>query len=154
MWHYHSSTYRDYHNGERNATKVLQYGFWWPTLLYKYKKYVKTCPQIQKTCNISKRGEMPQNGTLKVGPFDCWSINYMSHFPSSHSNQYILFWVNYVTKWVEVIACIANDAHIVINFLKKNIFARFGVLRVLIWLQNIYLVTLYYYGRLINHINK
>lgn len=131
-WHYHSSTYGGYHSGERNATKVLQYDFWWPTLLYKYKKYVKTCPQIQKTCNISKRGEMPQNGTLKVEPFDCWSINYMSHFPSSHSNQYISICVYYVTKWIEVIACVANNAHIMINFLKNNIFSRFEVPRVLI----------------------
>jgi hypothetical protein len=37
-----------------------------------------------------------------------------------------------VTKWVEAIACQANDAHTVVKFLKKHIFTRFGVPRVLI----------------------
>ena len=33
--------------------------------------------------------------------------------------------VDYVSKWVEVVAAPKNDAKIVIKFLKKNIFSRF-----------------------------
>jgi transposase InsO family protein len=78
------------------------------------------------------RNEMPQKGILEIEPFDCWGIDFMGPFPSSYSNLYILVCVDYVTKWVEAIACVANDAHTVINFLRKNIFAMFGVPRVLI----------------------
>jgi hypothetical protein len=75
---------------------------------------------------------MPLNGMLEVEPFDCWGIDFMGPFPSSRSNLHILVCVDYVTKWVEAVACQANDAHTVVKFLKNNIFTRFGVPRVLI----------------------
>ncbi|XP_074374763.1 uncharacterized protein LOC141715183 [Apium graveolens] len=40
--------------------------------------------------------------------------------------------VDYMSKWVEVKALPTNDAKVVINFLHKNIFTRFGTPRVLI----------------------
>jgi len=40
--------------------------------------------------------------------------------------------VDYVSKWVEAIAFSTNDFKMVINFLKKNVFARFGTLRALL----------------------
>ncbi|MCQ7416394.1 transposase family protein, partial [Salmonella enterica] len=46
--------------------------------------------------------------------------------------QYILLAVDYVTKWVEAIACVKSDAATVAKFLKKNIFTRFEVPRRLI----------------------
>jgi hypothetical protein len=56
----------------------------------------------------------------------------MGPFPSSHSKLHILVCVDYVTKWVEALACKANDSKTVVNFLKTNIFTRFGVPRILI----------------------
>ncbi|MDV3200575.1 MAG: transposase family protein, partial [Pigeon pea little leaf phytoplasma] len=56
----------------------------------------------------------------------------MGPFPSSYSNEYILVAVDYVSKWVEAIAAPTNDSKVVIKFLKKNIFCRFGVSRTLI----------------------
>ena len=40
--------------------------------------------------------------------------------------------VDYVSKWVEAVPMPTNDAKTIIKFLKKNIFSRFGVPRVLI----------------------
>lgn len=40
--------------------------------------------------------------------------------------------LNYVSKWVEVVAIKKNDAKTMIKFLKKNIFLRFRVPRILI----------------------
>ena len=37
-----------------------------------------------------------------------------------------------MSKWVEVVVASKNDAKIVIKFLKRNIFSRFGVSRVII----------------------
>ncbi|XP_057723647.1 uncharacterized protein LOC130939571 [Arachis stenosperma] len=42
------------------------------------------------------------------------------------------FGVDYVSKWVEAVATPTNDNKVVINFLRKNIFSRFGVPRALI----------------------
>jgi len=40
--------------------------------------------------------------------------------------------IDYVSKWVEAVAASHNDAKTVVKFLKKNIFSRFGVPRILI----------------------
>ncbi|XP_027193495.1 uncharacterized protein [Cicer arietinum] len=90
------------------------------------------CDRCQRTGNISKRDEMPQNLVLEVEVFDVWGIDFMDPFPSSYNKVYILVAVDYVSKWVEAIATPTNDSKQVITFLKKNIFARFGVPRALI----------------------
>ncbi|XP_073019313.1 uncharacterized protein [Primulina eburnea] len=39
---------------------------------------------------------------------------------------------DYVSKWVEALACKTNDSTVVVQFLKKNIFSRFGTPRAII----------------------
>ncbi|XP_015969090.1 uncharacterized protein LOC107492562 [Arachis duranensis] len=75
---------------------------------------------------------MPQQFILELQLFDIWGIDFMGPFPTSYSNKYILVAVGYVSKWVEAIATPTNDNRIVMNFLRRNIFSRFGVSRVLI----------------------
>jgi len=75
---------------------------------------------------------MPLTEIIEIEPFDCWGIDFMGPFHSSYYFLRILVCVDYVTKWVEAIPCIVNDAKTVVNFLHKNIFTRFGTPRVLI----------------------
>ena len=56
----------------------------------------------------------------------------MGPFPPSFGNQYILLAVDYVSKWVEAITCPRNDANIVVGFIQRNIFSRFGAPRIII----------------------
>jgi len=75
---------------------------------------------------------MPQQYILELELFDVWGIDFMGPFPTSYSNSYILVAVDYVSRWVEAIATATNDNKVVISFLRRNIFSRFGVLRALI----------------------
>ncbi|XP_061351939.1 uncharacterized protein LOC133296908 [Gastrolobium bilobum] len=72
---------------------------------------------------------MPLNNILEVEIFDVWGIDFMGPFPPSYGNKYILVAVDYVSKWVEAIALPIDDARVVIAFLKRNIFVRYGVPR-------------------------
>ncbi len=56
----------------------------------------------------------------------------MGPLPSSFGNKYILFGVNYISKWIEVIALPINDARVVIKFLKKYVFTRCGTPKAII----------------------
>ncbi|RDY12234.1 gag-pol, partial [Mucuna pruriens] len=56
----------------------------------------------------------------------------MGPFPVSNGYSYILLAVDYVSRWVEAIPSITNDAKVVVDFLKSNIFCRFGVPKALI----------------------
>ncbi|XP_060962150.1 uncharacterized protein LOC133032282 [Cannabis sativa] len=59
-------------------------------------------------------------------------IDFMKPFPNSFGNLYILVGVDYVSKWVEAVACHTNDHKVVVRFLKENIFSRFGTPRAII----------------------
>ncbi|KAL0395421.1 UNVERIFIED_CONTAM: Transposon Ty3-I Gag-Pol polyprotein [Sesamum latifolium] len=56
----------------------------------------------------------------------------MGPFPSSFGKSYIILRVDYVSKWVEAKATRADDAKTVIDFVKTNIFSRYGMPRAII----------------------
>ncbi|GJR05581.1 putative nucleotidyltransferase, ribonuclease H [Tanacetum coccineum] len=101
------------------AKKVLDSGFYWPTIIKEAHTLVRLCEACQKTRNISKRDEMPLNNIQVCEIFDIWGIDFMGPFPKSYKFEYILVAVDYVSKWAEAQALPTNDARVVITFLKK-----------------------------------
>ncbi|KAL1193550.1 putative mitochondrial protein [Cardamine amara subsp. amara] len=132
LFHCHGSEYAGHFATFKTVSKVLQAGFWWPTMFRDAHDFVSRCDACQRRGKISKRHEMPQNFILDVEVFDCWGIDFMGPFPTSYKNKYILVAVDYVSKWVEAIASPTNDASVVLKLFKSIIFPRFGVPRVVI----------------------
>ncbi|KAJ9535341.1 hypothetical protein OSB04_un001548 [Centaurea solstitialis] len=132
LHHCHSGPCGSHFGGNRTAAKVLQSGFFWPTLSYDENIFVKRCDECQRSGNVSQRNEMSLNGILEIELFDVWGIDFMGPFPISNNCAYILVAVDYVSKWVEAMACHTNDAKTVVKFLQKQIFTRFGTPRALI----------------------
>ena len=97
LHHCHSSPYGGHASTFKTASKVLQLGFFWPTLFRDAHHYVITCDKCQRIGNISRRHEMPQHGMLEVELFDVWGIDFMGPFPSSNGNRFILVVVDYVS---------------------------------------------------------
>ena len=128
----HASPYGVHFSGERTAHKILQSGFYWPTIFRDCAEWVKLCDRCQKIGNISSRNEMPLRGIMVVQIFDVWGIDFMGPFPPSFGNLYILLAFDYVSKWVEAVACPRNEANTVVSFLQKNILSRFGTPRTII----------------------
>ena len=56
----------------------------------------------------------------------------MRPFPRSINNEYILVAIDYISKWVEAITTPTNDAMILVKFMKKDVFTRFGTPKVVI----------------------
>ncbi|GJV60200.1 reverse transcriptase domain-containing protein [Tanacetum coccineum] len=113
------------------AKKVLDLGFYWPTIIKEAHTLVSLCEACQKIGNISKRNEMPLNNIQLCEIFDIWGIDFMGPFPKSYKFEYILVAVDYVSKWVEAQALQTNDARVVITFLEK-LFCHFGMPKALI----------------------
>lgn len=132
LFHCHSSEYAGHFATFKTVSKVLQAGYWWPTLFRDAHEFVSKCEACQRKGNISKRNEMPQNFILEVEVFDVWGIDFMGPFPSSYGNEYILVAVDYVSKWVEAVASKTNDSSVVKKMFKTVIFPRFGIPRVVI----------------------
>ena len=56
----------------------------------------------------------------------------MGPFPPSFGNLYILLAMDYVSKWVEVVTCLRNDAITVLRFVQRNVLNRYGAPRTII----------------------
>ena len=84
---------------------------------------------------------MSLQGILLVHIFNVWGIDFMGPFPPLFGNQYILLAMDYVSKWVEAIACPRNDANTVMGFIQRNILSRFGALRTIISDEGRYFVN-------------
>lgn len=70
---------------------------------------------------MTKRLEMPLQMILDIDIFDGWEIELIGPFQASAQNNYILFTVDYVSQWLEVVALQRNDTQMVVKFIKKNI---------------------------------
>ena len=117
---------------KKTAAKVLQCGFYWPTLFRDAFEYCKCCNRCQQMGRNSHRNMMPRHPILVLEIFDVWGIDFMGPFLTSFGKLYILLAVDYVSKWVEAISTSTNDHKVVVKFLKENIFSRFGTPRAII----------------------
>ena len=73
------------HFGPRKtAEKVLQSGFYWPTLFKDAYTFCKLCDKCQMTGRITQRDMMPLTPILEVEIFDLWGIDFMGPFPLSY----------------------------------------------------------------------
>ena len=81
---------------------------------------------------ITHRHQMPHQPIIFYEIFYVWGIDFMGPFPVSHGFSYILLFVNSVSKWVEAKATRTNDSKVVVDFVRSNIFCRFGVPRAII----------------------
>ncbi|XP_070029386.1 uncharacterized protein [Nicotiana sylvestris] len=78
----HSSPYGGHHGGARIETKVLSYGFYWPTLYKDASDLVNHCDECQRAGGISKKNEMPPTTILEIDIFDVWDIDFIGPFES------------------------------------------------------------------------
>jgi len=87
-----------HHTEVHTTAKVLQSGYYWPSIYQYAHSLVKQCIQFQNKGGVSRKHELPLNPILEVELFDVWGINFMGPFVSSFGNKYILVAVDYVSK--------------------------------------------------------
>jgi len=75
---------------------------------------------------------MPLYNVYVCEIFDVWGINFMGPFPPSFGYTCTLLLVDYVSKWVEVVATRADDAKTMVRHNKSLILYRYGVPRAII----------------------
>jgi hypothetical protein len=109
----HSAEYGGHYSHFRTQAKVWSSGFYWPEMHEDTKRYVASCPECQRTRNISQRNSMPLKYNL-------------------HGYEHILVMVDYVSKWVEAMPCRKASTEESIIMIKNVFFPRFGTPRILI----------------------
>ena len=128
----HSEACGGHFSVRKKADKILQAGFYWPTLFKYCFEFCKTYARCQQLGGVTKRNMMPLTPILIIEIFDCWGIDFMGPFPPSCGYLYILLSVDYLSKWVEAIPKRTNYHKVVLKFIKEHIFSRFGIPRAII----------------------
>ena len=87
----HASAVGGHFGAQRTARKVLDSGFYWPTIFKDAWRICSTCEQCQRAGSaISWRQQIPQQPMLFCEVFDVWGIDFMGPFPVSFGFSYIL----------------------------------------------------------------
>ena len=128
----HSLTCGGHFAACKTVDKILQNGFYWPSIFKDAHSFYTECIQCQVAINISKWDEMLMWPILEVEIFDLCGIDFMGPFPPSDGKEYILVALDYVSKWVEAISTRTNNHREVLRFVTRCIFARYGCSRVII----------------------
>eukprot|EP00253_Pinus_taeda_P008492 PITA_08492 len=123
---------------KRTAYKVLQLGYYWPSIFKDSKAYVKQCDSCQRVGRPILSDEMPLRPQVLIEPFEQWALDFVGPInPSSNGKRYILVCTDYVTKWVVAKAVSRATEDTVVTFLFEEIFVRYGVPRQIVTDQGV-----------------
>ena len=86
----HSSPIGGHHSGIHTAHKILQCGYYCPTIHQDAHEFAKACDRCHRDGGISRKQELPLNPILVFEVFDVWGIDFMDPFVSSRVMKYIL----------------------------------------------------------------
>jgi hypothetical protein len=113
----------------RTGHKILQMGYYWPSIFRDAKKYVQTCDNCQRMGKPGQADEIPLKAQIVAEPFEIWALDFVGPFnPKSNQKAYILVATDYMTKWVEAEALPNATEEVVIKFMFK-LFVRYGLPR-------------------------
>jgi hypothetical protein len=94
----HDHACRGHFSANKTTAKILQCGFYWPTMFRDASGYCISYERYQKLRSISKRNMMPLNPILVIEIFNVWGIDFVGPFPNSFGYLYILVAVDYMSK--------------------------------------------------------
>ena len=75
--HCHESACGGHFASQKNAMKVLQSGFYWPSLFKEAHQMCRVCDRCQRLGKLSRRHMMPLSPILVVELFDVWGIDFI-----------------------------------------------------------------------------
>ena len=70
FWHCHNSPYGGHYSGDRTTARVLQVGFFWPSIFKDAHTHVLHCDQCQRIEGISRRNEMSLQNIIELEVFN------------------------------------------------------------------------------------
>jgi len=111
------------------AKKILNVGYWWPTLFKDIHEFCRSCDSYYKTKRLKTKSLAKLITTLLEEPFMKWGLNSIRPIKPVRKltkNKYILVTIDYATKWVDAKAFKINTIIVTIIFMYEYILIRFG----------------------------
>eukprot|EP00253_Pinus_taeda_P031877 PITA_31877 len=116
---YHDGPYGGHFVAKRTAFKILQVGYYWPTLHQDVRRYISQCDRCQRMGKPTPRDEMPLQPQVTFKPFEKWGMDFVGPInPPSKQRSYIIVCTDYLTKWEETKAIKVEIEEKVAEFLR------------------------------------
>jgi len=97
------------------------------------KKYISQFDRYQRTGKPTPRDEIPLKPQVDFKSFHKWVMDFIGPInPPSKQKQYFIVCTDYLTKWVETKVIKAEIEENVVEFLRENVFYKFGYPRKLV----------------------
>ena len=94
LHHCHSLKCGGHYGESKTPAKLLQCGFYWPSLFKDGHTFVMEYDRCQKTGNISRRNEMPLNSILGLNSLTYGELISWGNFPHlTTTNTYCWWWI-------------------------------------------------------------
>ena len=122
------------HAGPRSlVSKVIQTGYFWPTMQADVVELIKRCDKCQRFENVQRLSTEKLTTITSPWPFSQWGIDIVGPLPIGKGQvKFLLVAINYFTKWVEAEALATITEAKIRSFVWKNIICRFGILMTII----------------------
>jgi hypothetical protein len=115
-------------SGYSTAQKILQEGYFWPSLFNDYIIAIQKCHACQTYNNKILSHPSPLHPVVSIGPFAKLGIDFMTCHPhSAGGHGYIIIAIDYFTKWVEAMSTFENTGNTTTLFIFNHVIAHFCV---------------------------
>ncbi|XP_025607708.1 uncharacterized protein [Arachis hypogaea] len=117
------------HTGTRSlASKVLQAGFFWPTLKHDNQQKIRSCNNCQRHAPLIHIPAEQLHHSDISWPFNQWDLDILGPFPmASGQVKFLIVGIDYFSKWVEAQPLAKITSQQMISFVWKNIICHFGI---------------------------
>ena len=124
----HSGACGGHLSGISTAQKIIRAGYFWPTLFHDCIHAVKRWDKCQLCANKARAPPALLHPVITADPFCKWGIDFMTcNTPSSNGHKYIVFSIDYFTKWADAMPTFNNTADTATRFFFNHVISRFGV---------------------------
>ncbi len=116
------------HLGRFKTFKRLQVLVYWPNLNQDVKEFVQNCHICQRYKPECRRLPGPLQQTIVQRPWEMLGVDLMGPFPrSSSGNVFLLVFVDYYSRWVELFSLRKATSETVSQILIREVLTRWGV---------------------------
>ena len=120
------------HFAEKKIFELLRRQYWWPGMRAAVRRYCRSCLVCASRKGQSRSFKAPLQPLPVGGPFDRVGVDVLQLPLTLDGNQYALVFIDYLTKWVEVVAIPDQTAETIARMFVELIVCRHGAPRELL----------------------
>ncbi len=114
------------HFAEKKIFELLRRQYWWPGMRTAVRRYRRACLVCALRKGQSRSFKPPLQPLPVGGPFDRVGVDILQLPLTLNGNQYALVFIDYLTKWVEVVAIPDQKAETIAQMFVEYVVCRHG----------------------------